>query len=296
MTQETVPAGQTIQLPRSAVIDHVLTFERPEDAALALELGAFLVAIPRNWDMAPGLELCRNFYKPPRFSGDRYRGHITHGHAESKLGYADRPNQVEQLQLESAHWEKYLPAEVASLLRQMEVLTLDTLHGVLAAAGVPRADWETITGDASSGEGWCHSTVNHYRSRVRDRIGIVDHTDSGFITVLFADQPGLEILQDGHWQPVEVQNSYFIVNLGDCLEILSKNLPHPMKAVIHRVPESPQISVKEDRSSFTVFMGPRYDMPIYTYDSSGRFVEHQQFRDFSIDKAAQLGYEFHPRL
>lgn len=287
---------RTMNLPRSAILDHRLTFERPDDAALALKLGAFLVAIPDGLDMSPGLRLCRNFFKPPQYPGDRYGGHTAAEHEDSKLGYADRPDQVEQLQLESAHWDKYLPDEVTDLLRQMEAVTLCTLHGVLEAAGVPPGDWDTITGGASNGNGWCHSTVNHYRSHLPGRIGIVEHTDSGFITVLYTDQPGLEILHAGEWQSVEVQSEYFIVNLGDCLEILTRNSPQPITAVIHRVPESPSNREHGDRSSFTVFIGPRYDMVIYTYNSDGALKQHQGFRDFSVDKAAQLGYEFHPRL
>lgn len=287
---------KSLELPRSTIVDHELTFERPDDVERALRLGAFLVAVPEGLSMEPGLELCRNFFKPAHGPDDRYRGHTTEEHADSKLGYSDRPDQVEQLQLESAHWDKYLPAEVTALLREMEALTLDTLHGVMAAAGVPRTDWDTITGEASIGNGWCHSTVNHYRAHLAGRNGIVDHTDSGFITLLYADQPGLEVFYEGDWLPVEVQAEHLIVNLGDCLEILTRNLPRPITAVVHRVPESLPNRENGDRSSFTVFMGPRYDMAIYQYDADGILTEHRGFRDFSVDKAAQLGYEFHPRL
>lgn len=292
----TTTSTRTIQLPQAEVTDGRLVFATDADATQALRVGAFLVAIPPGLDLTPGLELCRNFYKPAESPGDRYRGHTFQDHSESKLGYADRPDQVEQLQLESAHWERYLPAEATALLREMEVLTLATLHGVMELAGVPEQDWDLITGGASIGNGWCHSTVNHYRSNLPGRIGIVEHTDSGFITLLYADKPGLEILEGSEWLPVDVQQNDFIVNLGDCLEILASNLPRPMTAVVHRVPESPAQPGDNDRSSFTVFMGPRYDMAIYQYDEDRTIHEHRGFRDFSVDKAAELGYEFHPRL
>ncbi|MDH6575309.1 2OG-Fe(II) oxygenase family protein [Kitasatospora sp. MAP5-34] len=283
-----------LRLPRAEVVDGRLAFENQEQANQALALGAFLIAIPEALDMQPGLDLCRSFYQPRTDPADRYRGHLTEGHADSKLGYSDRPDQVEQLQLESAHWDTYLPAEAVALLRKMESLTLATLHGVLELAGAPEADWDTITGGASLGNGWCHSTINHYRSNLRGRIGIVEHTDSGFITVLYADQPGLELRHEGEWIPIDVDRSNFIVNLGDCLEVLTKHCAQPITAVVHQVPESQEREV--DRSSFTVFMGPRYDMGIYQYSPEGELLVSQGFRDFSVEKAKKLGYEFHPRL
>lgn len=154
--------GKIFELPYAKIEGGKLLFDTSDGAELALSIGAFFVAIPEHLDVTPGLELARNFYRPtdatrPR---DRYSGHRSEQHADSKLGYSDRPDQVEQLQLESEHWDAYLPGEVTALLREMEEITLDTLYGVFAAAGVPERDWETITGGAREGTGWCHSTIS----------------------------------------------------------------------------------------------------------------------------------------
>ncbi|MFJ8955170.1 2OG-Fe(II) oxygenase family protein [Streptomyces sp. NPDC102381] len=284
-----------LELPVVEVSGGGLVYANARDRDAALQMGAFLVPIPAGLDVAAGLQLSRNFYKPVTSADDGYSGHRDHGHEESKLGYSDRPDQVEQLQLESLYWDMYLPSAVTGLLREMETLTLDILYGVLASAGVRESDMREITGGLREGTGWCHSTVNHYRSDLPDRHGIVDHTDSGFITLLYADQPGLEILHQGRWRPTRVQEEYFIVNFGDGVEILTAHLPKPVTAVVHRVPESPP-KEGEDRSSFTIFMGPRYDMELYQYDTEGNLGVYQGFRDFSVEKAAKLGYEFHPRL
>ncbi|WOX15315.1 2OG-Fe(II) oxygenase family protein [Streptomyces sp. N50] len=300
MPESVTHIPETLELPYAEVRGDRLAFDRPDDAARALAIGAFFVKIPEHLDVRPGLELARTFYEPadPGRPGDRYRGHRAEQHADSKLGYSDRPDQVEQLQLESAHWDTYLPAEVTTLLREMEAITLATLYGVFEAAGLPESDWEIITGGAREGTGWCHSTVNHYRASLSGRAGIVHHTDSGFITLLYADQPGLEVqAEDDRWLPVDVKEHHFIVNLGDGLDILTRRLPRPVTAVIHRVPESsPDQRPDGDRSSFTVFIGPRYDMPLYQYTADHVLGEYQGFRDFSVEKAKKLGYEFHPRL
>ncbi|MGJ5833730.1 2OG-Fe(II) oxygenase family protein [Streptomyces ossamyceticus] len=298
VTDVPYPSGSEIELPVARVIDGSMVFERLGGMAEALDIGAFLVAVPEGWDMTPGLELCRSYYKPQRFPGDRYRGHRDEDHPDSSLGYADRPDQVEQLQIESQHWNTYLPEEVVELLRRMKQLTSDVLSACFRAAGVPEKDWPLITGDQQEKTGWCHTTVNHYRAGLGGRHGIVQHTDSGFITLIYADRGGLEVLHNGQWRRVRYRPDCFTVNFGAAAGILTDRLPSPMTAVIHQVPEIPEDNDghDDDRSSFTVFLGPRYDMDIYQYSADGTLQEFMNFRDFSLLKAADQGYEFHPRL
>lgn len=284
-----------LTLPAAAVEAGRLRFARAEGAEEALRLGAFNLAVPDGLDVGAGLAFCRSFYEPAT-GDDRWRGHREHGHADSKLGYEDRPDQVEQLQLESFLWERYLPDEVTAVLRRMKQLTLDALDGVFEAAGVPEQDRELVTGGARRDTGLCYTTVNHYRAGLSDRAGIVEHSDSGFITTICTDQPGYEILHEGRWLPVRERPGHFTVNLGDAFRVLTRKLPRPVTAVYHRVPELRPGSGTPDRSSFTIYMGPRYDMSLHQYDPDGTLREFQSFRDFSVEKAGRLGYEFHSRI
>ncbi|MFD9904549.1 2OG-Fe(II) oxygenase family protein [Streptomyces sp. NPDC059063] len=286
-----------LTLPAAAVDGGRLRFATSDGADEALSLGAFNLAVPDGLDVSAGLAFCRSFYQPA--SGDphdRHRGHREHGHPASQLGYEDRPDQVEQLQLESRLWQEYLPDEVTAVLRRMRDLTLDTLYGVFDAAGVPEEDRELITGGARQDTGLCYTTVNHYRAGLSDRAGIVEHSDSGFITTICTDQPGYEILHRGRWLPVRERPGHFTVNLGDAFRVLTRKLPRPVTAVYHRVPELRPDAGAPDRSSFTIYMGPRYDMSLYQYDTRGTLHEYQGFRDFSVEKAGKLGYEFHSRI
>lgn len=285
-----------IELPAAELKNGTLAFESSTALKDALGFGAFLLQIPAGFNIAPGLDLCQNFYKSADDDTDLYRGHRDASHPESSLGYEDRPDQVEQLQIESHLWRKYFPSEVTGTLEPMRDLTLTTLQELLRLAGVPQGDWELVTGGAAAGTNLCYTTVNHYRSELERRVGIVEHTDSGFITVIYADQPGFEIYVDGEWYPVRERPGYFIVNTGDAFEVLTRNLPGAVGAVLHRVvathPERRQL----DRSSFTVYMGPRFDMTLYQYTNDTELQEYQSFRDFSVDKAARMGYEFHSRV
>ncbi|MFE2445653.1 2OG-Fe(II) oxygenase family protein [Streptomyces melanosporofaciens] len=297
MTTDVVEEETHLTLPAATVEGGRLRFASPGDADQALRLGAFNLAVPEDLDVSAGLAFCRTFYQPATGEpGDRHRGHREHGHPESKLGYEDRPDQVEQLQLESFLWRRYLPDEVTAVLRRMRELTLDTLYGVFDAAGIPEEDRELVTGGARQDTGLCYTTVNHYRTGLSDRAGIVEHSDSGFITTICTDQPGYEILHEGRWTPVRERAGHFTVNLGDAFRVLTRKLPRPVTAVYHRVPELPSDADTPDRSSFTIYMGPRYDMFLYQYDTEGRLRRFQDFRAFSVEKAGKLGYEFHSRV
>ncbi|MDG9719745.1 2OG-Fe(II) oxygenase family protein [Streptomyces sp. DH24] len=297
MTTRVVEEEAHLTLPAAAVETGGLRFASADDADRALALGAFNLAVPDDLDVSAGLAFCRSFYRPAGDDPtDRHRGHREHGHPESKLGYEDRPDQVEQLQLESHLWQRYLPDEVTAVLERMKKLTLETLYGVFDAAGVPEKDRDLVTGGARQDTGLCYTTVNHYRAGLSDRAGIVEHSDSGFITTICTDQPGYEILHEGRWLPVRERAGHFTVNLGDAFRVLTRKLPRPVTAVYHRVPELRPDAGAPDRSSFTIYMGPRYDMPLYQYDTEGRLREFQGFREFSVEKAGKLGYEFHSRV
>ena len=172
---------RAIALPRARLTHHGLAFSK-STLEQALSLGAFLLEIPQGVDLNPGFELCRNFYQPRLDTLDRMRGHREHAHPRSKLGYEDRPNQVEQLQIESHLWHEYFALPVTQLLEAMKILTVQVLRHLFEASKVRKEHWATITGATLDETSLCYTTLNHYRACVRGTLGIVEHTDSGFIT------------------------------------------------------------------------------------------------------------------
>ncbi|HBS03341.1 MAG TPA: hypothetical protein DEA96_00145 [Leptospiraceae bacterium] len=83
-----------------------------------------------------------------------------------------------------------------------------------------------------------------------------DHTDSGFITLLFQDNTGgLEALfPDGQWREVPPTEGAIVMNLGDLLAFLSG---HRLKATRHRV-RTPS--------------GSRLSMPFFFEPSPGTLI------------------------
>lgn len=81
--------------------------------------------------------------------------------------------------------------------------------------------------------------------------GVHPHTDSGVLTLLVQDQPGLEVLHDGAWRLVQPRADALVVNTGDILQVWSNDR---YQAPLHRA----FVHSKEDRFSVPFFFNPAY--------------------------------------
>jgi isopenicillin N synthase-like dioxygenase len=86
---------------------------------------------------------------------------------------------------------------------------------------------------------------------VVDAPGIGAHTDYECFTILHADQPGLEVLNDqGQWIDAPPLPDAFVVNIGDMLEVMTAGA---FVATAHRVRK-----VAQERYSFPLFYACDY--------------------------------------
>jgi isopenicillin N synthase-like dioxygenase len=80
----------------------------------------------------------------------------------------------------------------------------------------------------------------------QDAPGIGAHTDYECFTILLADKPGLEVMNDqGQWIDAPPVEDAFVVNIGDMLEVMTAGT---FVATAHRVR-----TVSEERYSFPLF-------------------------------------------
>lgn len=91
--------------------------------------------------------------------------------------------------------------------------------------------------------------------------GAGPHSDYGLITLLATDDhPGLEISLGGEWIPIPPQPSFYIVNLGDCLQRMTNGR---VKSTIHRViigeTDETGIGPERERHSMAFFYEPSRD-------------------------------------
>jgi isopenicillin N synthase-like dioxygenase len=87
-------------------------------------------------------------------------------------------------------------------------------------------------------------------------LGIHHHTDAGAITVLLTDGvPGLQVLKDGTWRPVDPVPGGLIINVGDMVQVWSNDA---YQAPLHQVLAMEQ----GERFSLAYFFNPAYSAVI----------------------------------
>lgn len=90
-----------------------------------------------------------------------------------------------------------------------------------------------------------------YDGDAQDAPGIGAHTDYECFTILKADQPGLEVMNEqGEWIDAPPLANAFVVNIGDMLEVMTSGA---FVATAHRVRK-----VKQERYSFPLFYACDY--------------------------------------
>lgn len=88
-----------------------------------------------------------------------------------------------------------------------------------------------------------------------DRPGIGSHTDYEFLTILYSDSPGLEVMNgDGSWIEIPPIDNAYVVNIGDMLEFMTAGY---FVAASHRVQK-----IDRARYSFPFFLTVDYDTEI----------------------------------
>ncbi|XP_058092570.1 gibberellin 2-beta-dioxygenase 8 isoform X2 [Magnolia sinica] len=108
-----------------------------------------------------------------------------------------------------------------------------------------------------------------------DVYGLMPHTDSDFITILYQDQVGgLQLLKDGRWITVKPNSETLIVNIGDLFQAWSNGA---YKSVEHRV----MTNTQAERYSIAYFMCPSYDTVIESC------IQPSMYRKFSFREYRQ---------
>ncbi|MFJ8957647.1 2OG-Fe(II) oxygenase family protein [Streptomyces sp. NPDC102381] len=244
--------------------DGELLFLEPAARDRAFRDGVFYLEIPASIDVLAGDVFASQFYRGPSVTPyGRFRSIDSYRFGDPLLGFHQRVNQIEQFLLERRFWETSYPPEITALGEALTQLSHRILHSVLQHVGIPERDWQRATGGCSQSAGSYHLTFNHYRPAHED-IGLSSHKDDGFLTILRATAPGLEVARGDHWEAVPAVPDCFVINFGLAMEILTASSGNPVAAIMHRVARQ-----QDDRSSYGHFSSseclPDADQGIYRY-------------------------------
>ncbi|XP_068640740.1 gibberellin 2-beta-dioxygenase 8-like [Aristolochia californica] len=112
--------------------------------------------------------------------------------------------------------------------------------------------------DKNCTESTCFLRLNRYPpcSVSPEVFGLVPHTDSDFLTILYQDQVGgLQLMKDSRWVSVKPNPDALIVNIGDLFQAWSNGV---YKSVEHKV----MVNAVKERYSIAFFLCPSYDTMI----------------------------------
>lgn len=222
----------------------------------AIDDGCFALEIPGDLDVAPGIRLANEFYldQADSLSGEAaaYRGF------RSRDGiYFDRDYyQTEHILIDGSRQRAEFPDPANAMCERMYAIGRIVLRKILSATCIPPSLWHRSTDQCSARGGVQWFAASHYRPG-KDALGAPEHKDTGFVTVLYYEQPGLEAFIANKWYDVPPVPGHFLVNFGGALEALTARLPVRVRAILHRVRQcGPSTATKGDRFSFAAFLNP----------------------------------------
>ncbi|KAL9463167.1 hypothetical protein AB3S75_001049 [Citrus x aurantiifolia] len=144
--------------------------------------------------------------------------------------------------------------DVGDYCTSVRGLVLRLIEAISESLGLPS---DYIDKEALGKHGQ-HMALNYYPPCPQPELtyGLPGHTDPNLITILLQDDvPGLQVLRDGNWVPVNPIPSTFIVNIGDQMQVLSNDR---YKSVLHRA----VVSRDKERISIPTFYCPSPDAVI----------------------------------
>lgn len=265
----------SLKLQKAFIDQGQCVFESPHCWKEVFQHGFFLLKIPDYIDITPGIKLGSSFYKDTRNSSD-----VSYFGFKAKEGiYFDREHfQTEHILLDQKSQAEFFPKELNILCAQMHDIGVMVLKWVLSTIGLPDTYWEHATCGSIDNKGVNWFACSHYRSELA-RQGCAAHQDTGYITVLYVDQPGLQALVKEKWLDVDPENGYFIINFGASLEILTQHTHNPVKSILHRVKRMEK-SGSSDRFSFAAFLNPPSHLFLQQYWPNGSLTDYMLVEKF----------------
>ncbi|TDB55632.1 2OG-Fe(II) oxygenase family protein [Photorhabdus luminescens] len=270
---------KSANMARSHLEGDNLIFDDSDGFDRAFRHGFFLLKAPSYMNFEHGDRFAHHFFEPATEGDLRpYTGFRSCTLSTDYEGYYDRKHdQWENFHIERKHWN-LIPSEVATLGRHMAHAGICILHSVLNYVGIPRRDWELITGGLSEGLGNQTLGFNHYRSEKTAR-GSKFHRDVGWVTVLRTTERGLLAYIDDELLTIDPVPGYLIINFGSTIELLTENLTKNVRANIHGVVRTER-NGQRDRTSYVMLLDNNVTGNIYKYGPQGP-IKVQSFKEFA---------------
>ena len=237
-----------------------LVFQASEHLDRAWKLGVFYLKTPRDLDVEDARVFGRGLLAPE----SPYRQTPTYGELEGFIALEN--NQQTKLALRRHRWDQYYPQGIAHFGRQLDAIGIAIISEVFRRSSIPQALWGRASGGYATGEGTAFLNFVHYDTSAPDW-GLRPHTDYGFVTILDASAPGLQVEIDGVFCDVPVLPNHLVINFGEALHFVTAHGERTVRAVVHRVVS--QRAEDPVRHGIVYFANPDLDGTLWQFDTQG---------------------------
>lgn len=274
LDRDTVPSQASIPIAHLAA-DEVsglqrLTFPNQKDFYRAWDIGVFYLRTPGNL----GLDAARTFGKELIEPDSVHRQIPQYGELEGFIALEN--NQQTKLALSRRRWGQHYPPAICDFGRQLDEIGMIIMREVLRESGIPETLWDIASGGYASGGGDAFLNFVHYDTRYPD-LGLRPHTDYGFVTILDASAPGLQVEVDGQFIDVPAISDHLVINFGEALNFITRHSHRSVGAVVHRVLS--QLPKDPVRHSIVYFANPVLDGMLWQFDASGEKKGESSVKD-----------------
>ncbi len=238
-----------------------LIFKNSQDQDVAWKLGVFYLKAPDWLD----LEVARHFGRDILDPESPYQNIPQYGELEGFIALEN--NQQTKLALRRHRWDEHYPTEIAQFGRQLDDIGRTVIREVFRQSGIPEELWTDASGGYSSGQGTAFLNFVHYDTSQPD-LGLRPHTDYGFVTILDATSPGLQIELDGQFRDVPVLGGHLVINFGEALNFITQQSNRSVAAIVHRVTR--QAASSPVRHGIVYFANPDLDGALKQFNAEGQ--------------------------
>ena len=244
----------------SASTEPNLSFVTPGDMDRAWNLGLFYLKTPDDLK----LESARQFGRELIGTDSPYRQIPQYGELEGFIALEN--NQQTKLALRRERWAQHYPKHIAAFGRHLDIIGIAIIHEVFRQSGIPEALWDRASGGYAAGGGDAFLNFVHYDTRTPDW-GLRPHTDYGFVTILDASAPGLQVEVNGEFEDVPLLSGHLIINFGEALHFITAHSDRAVTAVTHRVLS--QRTTDPVRHGIVYFANPNLEGMLWQFDVHG---------------------------
>jgi len=257
--------GSAVRLPIAQITDsNQLTFACAEEQDLAWRLGVFYLKAPDSLDLAGARQFGQEILDPQ----SPFRDIPQYGELEGFISLEN--NQQTKLALRRHRWDEHYPTEIANFGRELDQVGMAIIQEVFRQSGIPEPLWGEASGGYATGEGTAFLNFVHYDTRQPD-LGLRPHTDYGFVTILDATAPGLQIELDGQFVDVPVLPHHLVINFGEALNFITQHSDRSVSAIVHRV--TSQAESDPIRHGIVYFANPDLEGELKQFDAEGQEVD-----------------------